>query len=102
LLPRHFSARRKDGLNEAIQKGLHIEPAQQPQPLRSHSRRQSETERRNFLELETRRNKQAADLGLDPTLIASRATLLALANDWDRHQDQLMAWQRSLLNPPVA
>jgi len=101
LLPRHFSARRKDGLNEAIQKGLQTEPAQHPQPLRSHSRRQSEAERRRFLELETRRNKQAAELCLDPTLIASRATLLSLANDWDRHQDQLMAWQRDLLLPPI-
>jgi ribonuclease D len=81
---------------------LHTEPAQHPQPLRSHSRRQSEAERRRFLELETRRNKQAAELGLDPTLIASRATLLSLANDWDRHQDELMAWQRDLLNPPIA
>ena len=98
LLPRHFSSRRKDGLNEAIQKGLQMEAAQHPQPLRSHSRRQTEAERRRFVELEERRNKQAAELGLDPTLIASRATLLTLAHDWDRQQDLLMAWQRDLLS----
>jgi len=99
LLPRHFSARRKDGLQESIQKGLHVEPSAHPQPLRSHSRRQTEAERRGFLELESRRNQKAAELGLDPTLIASRATMLALASDWERHQGELMDWQRELLKP---
>ena len=99
MLPRHFSSRRKDGLQEAIQKGLHAPPPEQPHPLRSHSRRQSEAERRRFLELETRRNQRAAELALDPTLIASRATLLALADDWDRHKKELMDWQRELLTP---
>jgi hypothetical protein len=69
--------------------------------LRSQSRRQSEAERRRFLELETRRNQKAAELALDPTLIASRATLLALAGDWDRHKGELMDWQRELLTPPA-
>ena len=101
LLPRHFSTRRKDGLHNAIQKGLHIGPLEHPQPLRSYSRRQTEAERRRFTDLEALRNKRAADLALDPTLIASRATLLALATDWDQHQIELMDWQRELLTPPA-
>jgi ribonuclease D len=100
LLPRHFSSRRKDGLQEAIQRGLHLEPEEHPHPLRSQSRRQTEAERRRFLDLESRRNQKAADLALDPTWIASRATLLALAGDWDRHKSELMGWQRELLTPP--
>jgi ribonuclease D len=99
LLPRHFSSRRKDGLMEAIQRGLHLPASEHPRPLRSQSRRQSEAERRRFLELESRRNQKAAVLELDPTLIASRATLLALAADWDRHKEDLMRWQRELLTP---
>jgi ribonuclease D len=99
LLPRHFSARRKDGLLEAIQRGVQLDPQEHPQPLRSHPRRQTEAERRRFLELEERRNGQAARLELDPTLIASRATLLALALDWDQHENELTNWQRELLNP---
>jgi hypothetical protein len=51
------------------------------------------------LELENRRNQKAAELALDPTLIASRATMLALAGDWDRHKVELMDWQRELLDP---
>jgi ribonuclease D len=99
LLPRHFSSRRKDGLQEAIQRGLHLEPQEHPHPLRHQSRRQTEAERRRFLELENRRNQRASELALDPTLIASRATLLALAGDWDRHKGDLMDWQRELLIP---
>jgi ribonuclease D len=97
LLPRHFSTRRKDGLLEAIQKGSQLDPQEHPNPLRFHSQRQTEAERRSYLELEHRRDQRAAELELDPTLIASRATLLALASDWDRHQDVLMNWQRELL-----
>jgi ribonuclease D len=97
LLPRRISARRKDGLLEAVQKGLAVEPEEQPQPLRSISHRQTEAERRRCLDLEQKRNDRAAKLDLDPTLIASRATLAALARDWEAHQDELMGWQRDLL-----
>jgi ribonuclease D len=97
LLPRHFSARRKDGLIEAIQKGLALGVEEQPHPLRSTSRRQTDTERRRFLELENKRNDRAASLDLDPTLIASRATLASLARDWNEHREELMDWQRELL-----
>jgi ribonuclease D len=99
MLPRHFSSRRKDGLLEAIQRGLQLGAQEHPHPLRSQSRRQSETERRRFLELEHRRNQRAAVLALDATLIASRATLLALASGWDQHKGELMEWQRELLDP---
>ena len=50
-----------------------------------------------YRELEKRRNAHAHKLGIDPTLIASRATLGALAHDWDRHAPELMNWQRELL-----
>jgi ribonuclease D len=98
LLPRHFSSRRRNGLHEAIQKGLLMEPDKQPHPLRFHSRRQTEAERRRFLELQRRRNLRAAELDLDPTLIASRATLLGLACDGQTHQGDLMPWQQELLD----
>jgi ribonuclease D len=97
LLPRHFSPRRKDALNEAIQKGLAVLPDEHPEILRFHSRRHTEPQRQRFAQLEERRNRRATELDLDPTLIASRATLLALAEDWNQHQGDLMDWQRDLL-----
>lgn len=97
LLPRHFSPRRREGLQRAIEKGLALAPGDHPEPLRCTARRQSDAERQRFLALERRRNLRATELGLDPTLIASRATLLSLATDWDRSQQDLMSWQRDLL-----
>ena len=34
---------------------------------------------------------------LIPTLIASRATLLALASHWERAAAELMSWQKEIL-----
>ncbi|MCU0785500.1 MAG: HRDC domain-containing protein [Verrucomicrobia bacterium] len=97
IVPRHLTPRRRDGLAQAIQAGLELSPDQFPEPLRHVSRRPSEPERRRFNELETRRNARANDLGIDPTLMASRATLSDLAHNWDKHAPQLMNWQRELL-----
>ena len=40
---------------------------------------------------------RASALAIDPTLIASRATLLALAHDWEKAGAEMMSWQRELL-----
>jgi ribonuclease D len=99
LLPKHFSERRHRGLAAAVDSGLAIPAEQQPRPLRLHGRRPTEGERRRFGELEKRRNHLAAGLEIDPTLIASRATLSELAHDWAKHSPELMPWQRQLLAP---
>ena len=41
--------------------------------------------------------RKAAELGIDPTLIASRAVLSDLAHDWNKHEKELMKWQRDIL-----
>lgn len=99
LLPKHFSERRTHGLVAAVEKGMAIPPELQPRHLRVQSRRPTEWEKRSFDVLEKRRNLRSADLGIDPTLIASRATLSDLAHDWDKHSADLMSWQRQLLAP---
>jgi ribonuclease D len=96
-LPRHMSPRRRDGLNETIARAMAVAPNDHPEILRFKSRRQTEEQRLRFNDLEQKRNHAAQELGLDPTLIASRATLLALADDWNCHQGELMRWQRELL-----
>ena len=53
-------------------------------------------------DLEKRRNRAAGQLGIDPTLIASRAMLVMLAKDWNAHQSELMNWQRELLSDQPA
>ena len=101
FLPKHFSERRRSSLTKAIARGLGLAPEAYPKILRSISRRPSEAERRRFMDLQKRRDARAADLGIDPTLIASRATLSDLAYNWDQNSIELMPWQRELLNNTV-
>jgi ribonuclease D len=97
LLPRRFSERRRAAVLKAIQNGLAVPAREQPLPLRSTGRRLTEAIRRRFDELQKHRDVRAVEMGIDPTLIASRATLLVLAEDWPRHSPELMTWQRELL-----
>ena len=97
LLPRHFSPRRHEGLGRAVNAGLARIPSEQPDFLHAKSHRQTEAERRRFTELENRRNLRAAELEIDPTLIASRAPLIALASHWERAAAELMSWQKEIL-----
>lgn len=97
LLPKHLSPRRREGLLRAVRAGLRLSADQHPEPRLHFGRRPTETERRRFFELQRRRDAQARRLGIDPALIASRATLAELAHDWERHAPHLMRWQRELL-----
>ena len=99
LVPRHLTPRRRDGLARALRAGLKLSADQHPKSPQRASRRPSEAERRRFAELERRRNAHAHRLDIDPTLIASRATLSDLAHGWDQHAPELMRWQRELLQP---
>jgi ribonuclease D len=97
FLPKRMSERRRGGLLRAIAHAQSLAPEQYPKPLRRVSRRPSEGERRQFMDLQKRRDQRAAALGIDPTLIASRSMLSDLAHDWDKHGRELMSWQRDLL-----
>jgi ribonuclease D len=96
FLPKHFSERRRAGVTKAIARGLGLSPDEHPKILRSICRRPTETERRRFLELQKQRDARAGELGIDPTLIASRAVLSDLARDWEENSAELMNWQRNL------
>jgi len=98
LFPKHFSERRRSGVARAIARGLGIPPDKHPKILRPIVRRPSDLQRKKFMELQKHRDARAADLDIDPTLIASRATLSDLAHDWDAHVSELMSWQRDLLS----
>jgi ribonuclease D len=97
LVPHHLSPRRRTGLSHAIKTGLQLTADKHPELPQRTGRRPTEAERRRCAELEKRRDAHAHQLGMDPTLIASRATLLELARNWDKHAPELMNWQRVLL-----
>lgn len=97
LIPQKFSDRRRLALIKAVQHGLAVPPQKQPEPLRHTVRRMSDANKNRAIELQKRRDVRATELSLDPTLIASRATLLELAEDWKANERDLMNWQRELL-----
>jgi ribonuclease D len=97
LLPMRMSPRRRDGLVAAVRAGLAVPADRQPEKIRHQFHRATETEMRRFRELEKRRDARAHDLDIDPTIIASRATLGDLSRDWEKHAVELMNWQRNLL-----
>ena len=97
LLPRHLSERRRSGVLKTVARGLAIPAESHPKILRHVGRRPTEAERRRYMELQKRRDARAAELGIDPTLIASRATLSDLAHNWEVNAPELMTWQRQLL-----
>lgn len=96
-VPRFLSARRRKTLAEAVRRGIAVPDHKLPEVPRTYGRRPTEAERRRFEQLQRRRDARANELQIDPTLIASRATLTALAENWDKHQQRLMNWQRELL-----
>lgn len=95
LYPHYLTPRRRKGMARAVAAGLSAKHP--PLPLRKRGRRLNETEKRRLHELERRRNKRAEELGIDPTLIAPRATLVGLAGNWKEHEAELLPWQRELL-----
>jgi ribonuclease D len=97
LLPRHFSERRRASVLHAVQKGVATPPERLPRLHRPVSRRPSSAERKRFHEFEKRRDATAKALGLDPSFIASRATLWSLTQDHGSPTDDLLNWQRQLL-----
>jgi ribonuclease D len=97
LLPRHLSERRRSGILKSVTHGLDTSPDHHPKPIRATGRHPTEGEKRRYIELQRRRDARATELGIDPTLIASRAVLSDLAHDWDRYEPELMKWQNELL-----
>lgn len=96
LLPRRFSPRRVGGVLRVIEVGL--KSPDKPQRPRITHDRPTEPERQRFRDLEKHRDRHAAELHIDPTIIASRGTLLALArNGASPAEVNLMKWQRDLL-----
>jgi ribonuclease D len=97
LIPRRMRPRRRSGVQAAVARGMEVPEEGLPEPAMRFGRRPTEAERRRFGELQRRRDARAKELEIDPTLIASRAMLVALAEDRERNEARLMNWQRELL-----
>ena len=94
---KHFSHRRRQAFREAAGSALQAPESEWPVlPRRFGTRRTADTVRRTE-ELRRRRDKSAEDLGFEPSFIAARSTLEAIAVDRTRAEKLLVLWQRELL-----
>ena len=97
LIPQRLSPNRRKLLEQAIERGLQAAPGDHPRILEYKVHHPDAGERQRFDAIQKRRDQRAAELGIDPTLIASRATLALLAQDPEHPETGLMNWQRALL-----
>ena len=98
---RHFSVRRREAFREAAQAALRAPESEWPISRRRFGTRPSNATVQRAEELRRRRNKSAEELGLEPSLIAPRSTLEAIAADGTRAEALLVPWQRELLGVSV-
>lgn len=96
-LPRHLTARRRQGLVRAIEEGLAVPPGQLPERVRHEHKRMPLSVGRRAAALRDRRDRRATELNLDPSFVASRSQLLELADAGDWKRTSLMQWQAELL-----
>jgi ribonuclease D len=97
LIPSHVSPSRRARLSEAVHRALALPPSEHPHSRKSQPLRLTRAEQVRFQELKTHRDHKAQSLDLDPTLIGSKANLIALARDWETSKNDMMRWQRELL-----
>jgi len=97
LLPSRVPPARRERALAAIQRAAVLAPKEWPGFNRASGRRPSREEKERFEKLRQKRDRLAGELQIDPSLIASRATLSLLAEDQETHQKELMPWQHELL-----
>ena len=94
---KHFSPRRRQAFCEAAQTALQLPESEWPVSLRRFGTRPTSETVRRTEELRRRRDKSAQELGLEPSFIAPRSTLEAIAAERARAAALLVPWQRELL-----
>lgn len=98
---RHFSPRRRRLFFAAADEALRLPEEELPQPIpRERIGRNRDAEKR-VEELKKTRDAAAVELDIDPSLIAPRATLEAIARTPELAEKALMRWQRELLRLDV-
>lgn len=92
-----LTARRRSSLKEAYDEGLRVPESRCPQPKKRSGRRATDSDMARFDKLKAVRDAKSAELKIDPTLVASKATLLSLAQNQGEAMKLLMKWQKHLL-----
>ena len=94
---RYFLPRRRRAFRDAAQSALQLPEDEWPVSRRRFGTRPSAEVVRRTEELRHRRDRVARELELEPTFVAPRATLEAIAADQTRASVLLVPWQQHLL-----
>jgi len=98
FIPRRMPEHRRRELQRCIKAGRAVPendcPTKHRPPPRKHI---SPAQKKRFEEIQSRRNRAAERLEIDPTIIASRATMVRLACEADGVFEDVLPWQRTLL-----
>jgi ribonuclease D len=94
---RHFSVRRRTAFREAAERALHLPESAWPVRLRRRGVRPTPETEKAAEALRRRRDAVASEHGLEPSFIAPRGALDAVAADETRSTMLLAPWQRNLL-----
>ncbi len=99
-LPPVIKARDRRELEEALARALAVPTDDLPaRESPGRAPRVANEVLRRMDAIRERRDQRAADLEIDPSLIATKSDIAALAEDPDRGVAGLMSWQRALLGP---
>jgi ribonuclease D len=97
LIPPRMSPPRRQRLLDAVRRGQNVKPADYP-ILPKHPRTRPDFQAmRRAAAIKAVRDAHAKELGIDPSLIASRATIESLARDREATLPSVLPWQRKLL-----
>ena len=98
LMPKRMPDHRKSIIRQRVKAGMDVSeadcPARHKAPPRKHI---TPTQKRRLTEIQTKRDRQADELKIDPTLIASRTTMVRLACEAEGVLESVLPWQRELL-----
>jgi ribonuclease D len=94
---RHFSERRTRDFRAAIGEALALKEEEWPKTRRRRGERPTREMERAVEAMRKRRDEAAHDLKIEPSFIAPRATIDAIAADKTRGEQLLVPWQRYLL-----
>jgi ribonuclease D len=96
-LPRHVQGSRRARLEGALQAALELPESEWPRRVYTQSKRPTQEEEQRFEQLKKRRDQVAAELDLDPGMVASRQVLERIAREPGTIETVLMNWQRQIL-----
>jgi ribonuclease D len=101
-IPIRFSARRREALLDAVERGWRVPEEQLPTRRPREINHPDVAMLRRFHQLKKKRDEAAAKYGIDPTLIAAKADLLELARTPNASAGHMMSWQLELLRATPA